>query len=569
MWRFSQGNRKSVLLYTFLSIIANSVLIIAPLIIGNVLNIIQTNGITSENITVIILSLAVFIIVEACFWIFHWPSRVIERKNAFVVRANFKEYLTKNLMYLPLQWHNENHSGDIHDRIEKSSNALFVFSGETFTIIGPITSLIASILMLAYFHLPSLLIIIPMCIIAIIISLKFDSTLIKQYSFLNNSENTISEKMIDSLSNITTVIILRVESMLRKSIMGAIMHPQQVYNKNVSLNETKWATISIIGSSMIFFVIVSYILLGFASGVIMIGTIYILYEYSQKIRTVFYQFTLRYGTITQQMTAMKNIDPVINAFEKKKKVKRINLDKWDSLTVSNMRFSYLSGKKVHPLKNISFEIKKGERIAFVGASGSGKSTMLKLMRSLYLPRAGTVFIDGIKLKNAFKGLSYKISLIPQDPEIFKNTVLYNITLGIRYRKEHVDKVANMACFLDVIKKLPNGYNTIVGEKGAKLSGGEKQRLALARGILASEDKEIILLDEPTSSVDIKNERNIYQNIMREFGDKTIISTIHKLTLLKMFDKIVFFENGKITQTGTLQELLQNKNFYSLWKKNAL
>lgn len=565
--KYSKGNEKKVLLYIILSIVAHSILIIAPLIIANVLNTIQLNGITQENYIFIILSLFVFVLVEVGFWIFHWPSRVIERKNAFVVRANYKDYILKNMMFLPLAWHNEHHSGDITDKINKSSQALFLFASDTFTIIGAITSLIASIIMLAYFHLPSVLVILPICFVAILISLKFDSKLIKQYSFINVSENHISEKMVDALSNINSVIILRIEKAVRKTIMGTIFFPRQTYEKNVKLNETKWAVISIIGSSMVFFVIASYILMSVFSGVVLIGTIYVLYEYSQRIRSVFYQFTLRYGILTQQMTELKNIDPVINAFEKRKKIKKYKMDNWKKIVIKNIDFSYSKEEGKKNLHHVSLEINNGEKIALVGESGSGKSTILKLIRSLYYPKKGEVFVDDDYLKNFFKNISYKISLIPQDPEIFKNTIKYNITLGARYRKTHIDEFCKLARFSEILRRLPNGYDTVVGEKGAKLSGGEKQRLALARGLLASERKELILLDEPTSSIDAKNENLIYKGIFKVFNDKTIVSTVHRLHLLEMFDKIVFFEDGKIVTVGTLEEVLTNKKFKSVWQKN--
>jgi len=566
-WKFSQNNKKTVWLYVALSVVAHSILIIAPLIIAGVLNTIQLNGITQDNYISIIVSLFAFVLIEASFWIFHWPSRVLERKNAFLVRANYKEYILKNTMYLPLSWHNDQHSGDLNDKINKSSQALFNFSSDTFTIIGAVTSLVASIIMLAYFHLTSVLVILPICFVAILISLKFDSRLIKQYSFINVSENHISEKIVDALSNINSVIILRIENAVRKTMMGAIFFPRKTYEKNVKLNETKWAVISIIGSSMIFFVIASYILLSVFSGVVLIGTIYVLYEYSQKIRSVFYQFTLRYGILTQQMTELRNIDPVVNVFEKRKRIKRYKLDGWEKISINNINFSYSSFEGKQHLHNVSFDIKKGEKIALVGESGSGKSTMLKVIRSLYYPKKGEVLVDGNVMKNLFRNISYKISLIPQDPEIFKNTIKYNITLGTKYRKTQLDKFCKLARFEEILKRLPNGYETVVGEKGAKLSGGEKQRLALARGLLASEKKELILLDEPTSSVDAKNESIIYDGIFSLFSDKTIISTVHRLHMLSLFDKIVYFNDGMIVTIGTLEEVLQNKKFKSVWDKN--
>ncbi|MEK7113823.1 MAG: ATP-binding cassette domain-containing protein, partial [Patescibacteria group bacterium] len=126
---------------------------------------------------------------------------------------------------------------------------------------------------------------------------------------------------------------------------------------------------------------------------------------------------------------------------------------------------------------------------------------------------------------------------------------------------------DMAAFSDVLKRLPKGLESNIVEKGVNLSGGEKQRLALARGLLASKDKDIILLDEPTSSVDFHNELYIYENIFASFPKKTVISSIHRLHLLSLFDEIFFFKDGKIITRGTLEELKTNSpEFMSLWDK---
>jgi ATP-binding cassette, subfamily B, bacterial len=570
-WKFSKGNHKKVIIYTIFSVIANTILIISPLLISQILNLIQSFGINESNIFIIISLLGFYLVLDVVFWIFHWPSRVIERQNAFFVRANYKEFLMKNIAMLPVSWHSDNHSGEINDKIDKSSNALFLFSGETFLIIGPIISFILSMAMLLFIYPASILIIFPIFLIAIFISMKFDKILIKQYVQLNKSENHIAEKIIDSLTNIFTVIILRIEKPVNKAINQAIQNPKNVYFENIKLNETKWMFMSILGALMVLLVLSLYLFNSLINGVILIGTIYLLFDYSQKIRNIFYQFTLRYGILTQQMTAVKNIDSIIMAFEKKKKFKRFKLNDWKQIRISGLNFSYHGINKENDddlhLNKVSFNINNGERIAFVGESGSGKSTMLKLLRGLYTPNRGEIFVDNFLLKNFFKQINYKISLIPQEPEIFKNTIKYNITLGAKYRKDHINIVSKLACFDKIVNKLPRRYETIVGEKGANLSGGEKQRLALARGILASENKEIILLDEPTSSIDSENELIIYHNLFSHFNDKTIISTIHRLHLLKLFDRIVFFKNGRIIAIGTLNEVLENPDFKALWDKS--
>jgi ATP-binding cassette subfamily B protein len=156
-------------------------------------------------------------------------------------------------------------------------------------------------------------------------------------------------------------------------------------------------------------------------------------------------------------------------------------------------------------------------------------------------------------------------LIPQEPEIFENTIRYNITMGVSYDDADILKACKIACFDTVLEQLSHGLNTDIREKGVNLSGGQKQRLALARGVFAAQDSDIILLDEPTSSIDGLTERQIYGNLFKAFKGKVIIASIHRLHLLNEFDSIYMFEQGRVVESGSLDDLLnQTGPFKRLW-----
>jgi ABC-type bacteriocin/lantibiotic exporter with double-glycine peptidase domain len=218
------------------------------------------------------------------------------------------------------------------------------------------------------------------------------------------------------------------------------------------------------------------------------------------------------------------------------------------------------------LENINMELGKGKRIALIGESGSGKSTLLKLIRGLYPLKDGFLYLNDLRLPRGFGSISDSVTLIPQEPEIFTTTIRRNITLGVSHHDKHIMKFVRMARFNPVLKRLPRGLDTNVMEKGVSLSGGEKQRLALARGLLAIEDSEFILLDEATSSVDSKNTREIYKNIFRAYKGRTILVAIHNLSLLPEFDYIYHFKKGKIIEQGTFKEIMKSKGFKKLWDK---
>jgi ABC-type multidrug transport system fused ATPase/permease subunit len=205
-------------------------------------------------------------------------------------------------------------------------------------------------------------------------------------------------------------------------------------------------------------------------------------------------------------------------------------------------------------------------VALIGETGSGKTTFLKIVRDLYHPQESTLMVDGQMVPNGFEGISRAITLVQQNPEIFARTIWENVTMGAEYDKDFVLQFTDMACFTDVVECLPKGFESSIKEKGVNLSGGQQQRLALSRGLLACHDKDIVLLDEPTSSLDTITGIAIYQNIFRGFKEKTIISTVHQLQLLPFFDRICIFDNGQIIAFGTLTELLTScPKFISLWE----
>ena len=192
---------------------------------------------------------------------------------------------------------------------------------------------------------------------------------------------------------------------------------------------------------------------------------------------------------------------------------------------------------------------------------------MKIFRELYDTQNVKLILNDKILEDGFKSISSDIALIPQEPEIFNTTIKENITLGISKSPDELKRYAKLTGFNSVVNKLPKKFNSYIYEKGVNLSGGEKQRLALARGLMASEDKAIILLDESTSSVDLQNEMKIYENIFKNYSNKTIIASIHRLHLLSFFDKVYFFKNGKIIESGTFEELKKNSNeFRRIWAK---
>lgn len=569
LWQHAKGNRRNVVLYVGLFVCANVINLVNPLIVAKILNTIQEKGVSASTLPTFLFLIALLVLVPLLFWLFHGPARVLERANAFIVRANYKKHLLDGVMDLPIDWHVNHHSGDTIDKIEKGTNALYRFSADGFEIVGPLVALVGSYVALMYFNIHSGYILLALTALTVIVTMAFDKVIVRDYKKLNRAENIISEKVYDALSNITTVVILRIENLVSKSIFAKMMEPLPLYLRNNKINETKWFVVSMANASMVFFVLASYVYFAIGRGeAVLVGTIYALFGYVREINEVFFRFAYKYSDTIQQRASVGNAEEVSEAFRARLRTDASLLHPhWKRLDINNLSFSYHGeGREVH-LDGISLSIERGKRVAVIGASGSGKTTFLKIMRELYTPHTLELLLDGEKLPRGFADISHDISLIPQEPEIFATTIRDNITVGVPYDEEVIARFVDMACFTEVAKRLPHGLDSSIVEKGVNLSGGEKQRLALSRGLLASEEKTIVLLDEPTSSVDSKNELQIYKNVFGAFKDKTIISSIHRLHLLPLFDVIYLFSDGKIIASGSFETLLQTSvEFQDLYAK---
>ncbi|MEK0419385.1 MAG: hypothetical protein RIQ65_78 [Pseudomonadota bacterium] len=239
-----------------------------------------------------------------------------------------------------------------------------------------------------------------------------------------------------------------------------------------------------------------------------------------------------------------------------------------SIEFKNISFSYPDGTQA--LKNLSAKIEGGTKVGLVGVSGSGKTTFLNLIPRFFHLRNGSIFIDDQNINDInLNSLRKEISLVSQDVILFDDTIKANILYGnVLASKEEIIKACKFAAAHDFVEKLPNKYETIIGENGIKLSGGQKQRLSIARAIL--KNSSIILLDEATSSLDSESESVIQQAIENLTKNKTTIIIAHRLSTVMNCDKILVFENGKIIEEGKHEFLVNNSSIYKrLYEKQII
>lgn len=509
-------------------------------------------------------------------WMIHGPARVAERSLAFNLSQNYLMETYHQTLHLPVKWHQDNHSGAIINRVRKAYEALKHFFQDGFMFFHSFAKFIFSFAAMLYFSPLFGAIGAALGAMTIWLIFRFDKPLIKYLGETNEKEHVVSANLFDSLSNINTVITLRLEKQMEKSLLQKVRDVFIPFRKNVVINEWKWFVADMLVALVYAVITIGYVIQNWTPGtVFLVGGLVTLLAYVQQFTSVFHDIAWQYNQIIQYNNDVEAARPIKQAFTEHHRTDTESdiPAHWKEIRIANLNYSHNQGyaeQNAHSLHQIQLRLEKGKRVALIGESGSGKSTLLALMRGLYEPESGIqVTIDG-KSHGHMRMLHSDVTLFPQEPEIFENTIRYNITLGLPFEEDQVARICKVAQFADVITQLPNGMESHIKEKGVNLSGGQKQRLALARGILAAQDSDIVLMDEPTSSVDPKTELLIYQQLFDEFKNKVIISSLHRLHLLPWFDHIYVLDNGRVVAEGSFESLRQqSKQFQLLWQHQEM
>jgi ABC-type multidrug transport system fused ATPase/permease subunit len=569
-WTYARQERKKYILIYAMFIVANFISALGPIWLGWFVNKIQHDTQRVWHYT--LLYVAGYFCIRFFEWSLHGPARIMERNLAFNMSRNFLQEKYHQVLHLPAKWHQDHHSGATINRIRKAYEALRQFFDQGFMYLYTLTKFFFSVIAMLYFSPLFGGIAVLLGVLDIIIIRKFDKPFIKTLDQVNEKEHAVSSTLFDTLSNIMTVITLRLEKSMESGLLHKVQQIRAPFRKNALINEWKWYVADMLLALIYCIVVGGFVYQNWQPGqTFYIAGLVTLLGYVTQFTGVFQNVAWQYTEVVQFNTYIQTASNISEAYAQQHRPEEPNElpVNWKEIEIRQLSFShratYSEAYTPSSLHQLNLRIRRGQRIALIGESGSGKSTLLSLLRGLYMVEPGVeVLIDGAPFE--IDSLNESVTLFPQEPEIFENTIAYNITLGLPFPEEEIMQVCESAHFTDVVMQLPDKLASDIREKGVNLSGGQKQRLALARGILAARESEVILLDEPTSSVDPKTEAMIYEKLFTAFADKAIVSSMHRLHLLTQFDYIYVLHHGRIVAEGNFEHLRNNSPaFLELWR----
>ena len=551
----SAHDRRMIIIYHLMYIASVSIQLTQPYLLGKLVNLLQNGGPDLFHDV----SMLLILIVMSTFgnWAFHGPGRIIERRVAKNIYISFTADCYHRLAGLPLGWHQDHHSGATINRIQTSALGLQTFVENGFDSFQKLWLLVGSLGMLLWFNWIIGLISIAGFVFAMFFVVVMNRRYISAVHALNEVSHQANATFYDFVSNMGSIIILRLQKFSEAALRSKLALAMAPWMKQILINEWRWFFYSMLNAIMMAIILLGYIKFQIdVSGAVAAGSLVTVYMYQQQIGNQgsgFLQVHSEWLRAQSYLSATRNI---LDEYAKLvKSPPQPPPADWKQLELRNLLFHYRmdNGDFKTVLNNISLPIRRGERIALIGDSGAGKSTLLTLLRALRAPQAVELLVDG--LHTPFEALSEITTLVPQDPEIFENTIRFNVSFDLGVPDEQVYQAIRLAEFTPVLAQMPAKLDTDIREKGVNLSVGQKQRLALARGIFAAEQSDIILLDEPTSSVDLPTEEKIFKNTFAHFEGKTIIATLHRLHLLTMFDRIVYLSGGHVISDLSVKEAL--------------
>ncbi|XP_056319073.1 ATP-binding cassette sub-family B member 6 isoform X2 [Danio aesculapii] len=476
--------------------------------------------------------------------------------------------LFAHLHALSLRWHLGRRTGDVLRSIDRGTSSInSLLSYIVFSIFPTIADIVIAIVyFISNFNAWFGLIVFVCMALYLTLTIFITEWRTKYRRDMNTQDNNAKSKAVDSLLNFETVKYYNAESYEVSRFEDAILKYQvSEWKTNASLALLNQTQNLIIGLGLLTgSLLCAYFV---TEGKFQVGDYVLFGTYIIQLYTPLNWFGTYYRMIQNSFIDMESMFKLFTEEEEvKDEVNAGNLYyRQGKVEFENVFFSYTQGKEI--LKDVSFTVLPGQTVALVGQSGSGKSTIIRLLFRFYDVQGGCIKIDGQDISKVKQSsLRAHIGVVPQDTVLFNDNIRDNIRYGrVTATDQEVEEAAIAADIHDKIIGFPDGYETQVGERGLKLSGGEKQRVAIARTILKA--PQIILLDEATSALDTQTERNIQASLAKVCANRTTVVVAHRLSTIIGADVILVLRDGQIVERGRHEELLAKDGLYSdMWQK---
>ena len=473
-----------------------------------------------------------------------------------------------HLLGLPLNYFQKRRTGELSSRISELEKIRNFLTSQALTSILDGAFSIIYILVMILYSLKLTLISIIVLPIQILITFICGPLFKKQSRNVAETNAKSQSHLLEILNGIETVKSQNYETKSK-------LKWQKLYERFINKNFEKNITGTIFTqSSQILQKISQLLILWFGAGMVLQGYLSLGQLIAFRIISAYVTNPLlRLSNIWQEVQELKiSFERLADIVNTKKEINELEKSKILMPKISgyidfeNVSFKF-GNKSNYLLSAVNLSIKPNNFVAIVGQSGSGKSTLMKLIYRLYSPNEGKISIDGFDIsKVELNSLRNQIGMVPQDPLLFNGTIRDNIDFRDEATETEIIKASKLACAHDFIMDLPDGYSTLISEKGSTLSGGQRQRITIARALLNY--PRILILDEATSALDYPTERRVYENLLNDENRGLIFFVTHRLSIIKDADKIVVFHDGRIDELGNHQELIEKKGrYYALLKQS--
>lgn len=554
-FKYTKRARKYCALYLLVAILDGINGILLPVFSAKVIL-----GITDKIINQVILSASIVFLIELFNSILLYLKVLASRKIQQAASSDLQYDLIKETMKIETSEIDKKTSGLFVDRLNKDAQELSTmfmeFSYCITKIISNIGVLVAILLLNKYLFIYSIIISIIIFLISKI-RVNKGSTFRKALRKINEEKTGLISEIIRGVRDIKVLNATdNVATQTRKKIKEAC--EEEVKLSTVEMLYTTYEKSSNALGEFIFILLGIFL---YQKGLLTIPAFIIAYNYQPRVRNLLTAVSLLLVNIKQfQISSERVFEILENKTFKKEQFGHVEIkDINGNIEFKNVSFAYNNSKKT--IDNMSFKINANKKVAFVGKSGAGKSTIFNLIAKLYNVNSGKILIDNIDINElSCSSLRDNISIINQNPYIFNFSIKDNLLLVKNdATMEEIREACKLACIDDYIMNLPEKYNTIIGENGVTLSGGERQRISIARALLMK--TKIILFDEATSALDNETQNNINKAIKNLKGDYTILIIAHRLSTVVDCDKIFVADDGKIIDVGTHEELMKKSKFY--------